>query len=146
MGVASVWMKCTSRGSHCANKQLLPKEAMDKVTAEGTDGTTTSSQKKKKSRSKDLPSDLQPSPQSFQGSLQVSPCHSQHTKKKESATTPNKSGSSKKEEKHSSRQKHHGKGKSSKDKSSKDKSSKPSKDKHHGKDKSSKDKSGKKKK
>ena len=41
---------------HMKTCKGLPKEAMDKVTAEGVDSTTTSSQKKK-SRSKDLPSD-----------------------------------------------------------------------------------------
>ena len=129
---------------HMQTYKGLPKEATDKVTADGTDSITTLSQKK--SRSEDLPSDLQPPPQGSQGSLQVSLHCSQHTKKKEFAPTPKKSGSSsksssKKEEKRSSSHKHCGKGKSSKDKSGK-----PSKDKHHGKDKSSKDKSRKKKK
>ena len=139
----------------------LPKRAADTGTVENKDGTVASSSrngvavgskkdgattpagKKKKHRSKDLPPDSQPPPQSSQTSLQASPCHSKHTKKK-SVATPQKSGSSSQissqEEKCSSSHKHH-----SKDKSSKDKHH--CKDKHHGKDKHcGKDKSSKKKK
>ena len=78
---------------HMQTCKGLPKEAVDKATAEDTDSAA--SGKKKKSKSRDLPSDSQPPPQSSQGNLQASPHHSQHTKEK-AATTPKKSDSSKK--------------------------------------------------
>ena len=99
---------------HMKTYKGLPKEAMDKATAEDTDSTT--SGKKKKSKSKDLPPDSQPPSQSSQGSSQASPCCSQCTKKK-AATTLQKSDSHKKK-KHSSSHKHHGKSSKDKDKPS----------------------------
>ena len=95
---------------HMKTCKGLPKEAVDKATAEDTDGAT--SGKKMKSKSKDLPADPLPTSQSSQGGSQSSLCHSQHTKEK-AATTLQKSDSHKKK-KCSSSHKHHGK--SSKDK------------------------------
>ena len=57
----------------------LPKKAMDKATAEDISG-------KKKSKSKDLPADLQPPSQSSQGGSQVNLHCSQCTKEKATAT------------------------------------------------------------
>ena len=71
--------------------------------------------KKKKSKSKDLPADLQSTSQSSQGGSQSSPCHSQCTKEKATAT-PQKSDSPKKK-KCSSSHKHCGKSSKDKDES-----------------------------
>ena len=65
---------------HMKTCKGLPKEAMDKAIAEDTDGAA--SGKKKKSKSKDLPADLQPPSQSSQEDTQVSLYGSQDTKEK----------------------------------------------------------------
>ena len=94
---------------HMKTCKGLPKEAVDKATAEDTDGIASG---KKKSKSKDLQVDLQPTSQSSQGGSQSSPYHSQHTKEK-AVTTLQKSDSHKKKKCSSS---HKYRGRSSKDK------------------------------
>ena len=88
---------------HMKTCKGLPKEAMDKATTEDTDSAA--SGKKKKSKSKDLPADLQPTSQSSQGGLQSSLHCSQCTKEKATAT-PQKLDSHKKKKCFSSH-KHH---------------------------------------
>ena len=70
---------------HMKTCKDFPKEAMNKATAEDTEGTA--SGKKKKSKSKDVPADQQPTSQSTQGGSQLSLNCSQHTKEKRHCNT-----------------------------------------------------------
>ena len=126
-----VYIMGQSLHQHMKTCKGLSKEAMDKATAEDTDGTTFGKKKKKESKSKIPLPDSQPPPPNSQESSQVSPHHSQCTKRKV-AMTPKKSDSSKKK-KHFCSHKHHGKFSKDKDKSSdhhKTKSTGTSKDKY----------------
>ena len=140
----------------------LPKEVANEASFGNMDCTPTTLEKKKCTPKDPSPGSWPPPPQSSQGSSQVSPCQSQHAKKKP-ALTPKKSDSSHREEECSSQHKHCSEDKSS-EKSSVDKHSpkkshkksskksskekchkkeKPGKEKQHDPNKTRKDKSGK---
>ena len=132
--------------------QGLPEEAANEASMGDADHTTTMLQKKKHISKDPSPGSWLPPSQSSWGSSQVSPCQSQHAKKKPTST-PEKSDSSHRKEECSSHCKHSSKDKSgeksstdkhspkmSHKKSSRKSSKKSSKEKFHKKEKPGKEK------